>query len=429
MFNRNLQLIDVLLIYTFTFCFIIFLITNYKKAVITLSVFAVSLLFVKINLFSLGLVYYVLGLVAIIIGLYRFGLKKFIGNPLTWCLFLPFLSKLATMFFANHYIPSTLLKTVVIYLMPVILYLSLNRKMDIKYYVKCMKWYLLITVPYCFYEELTSSNPIMAWCAQHPDLFGWMTNRIEGTNLRFGLRRCQSLFGGEAAFASVCIYFFFIIRKYQSNNYFEKKVFLLLTIAIPFCILFTGTRSAIIAFLIACIGLLSLKRVKKNWYYYAIALVVAFFMSSYLTTIYESIISSSTSDITGSNAEMRERQWEIGFYYLAQKPYFGNGMGFTSSLMANDEPGLLGAESMWLPLMMDQGIFGVISIIASYIIVIIVILRKKMYSVLWLILSFLTFKTVTSVVGVSENYVVLVAVFLMRYKELQKKSTTHLSLT
>ena len=418
----------MLIIYLFIISFLFFLFFSYKKAVITLCVFAISLAFVKAKIGSFGSVYNVLAFAAILIGLYRYGLARIIKNPLSWCLLLPFISYLTTMLVYNRVLPSYLLRISITYLMPVILYYTLQKPNDFRYYVKCIKWYLVIIVLYCFFEEITQSNPIMEWCAKHQDMFSWMTVRIENMSLRFGLRRSQSLFGGEAAFASVCIYYFIVLRKYNyiKNNIDNKFSFFFLTIAIPFCILFTGTRSAMLSFLIACISLLSFKRFRKYWYYYALAGIVIIFISPYLSSIYDSIVNSSNSEIKGSNEEMRMGQWEIAIYYLNQNFSWGNGIGFTSTLLEADEKGLYGAEGMWLPIMMDRGIFGVISTLASYLIVLVILLKKKMYSEIWLILSFLAFKTITSVVGVSENYVVLIVVFLMRYMEIMYAPTNRL---
>ena len=400
------------------------MISGYKKAVIALSVFAVSLAFIHTKINALNTVFNLLGFIAIIIGMYRYGFSKIIKNPLSWCLLLPLLSYFTTMYVYHKFIPSYLLRTAVTYLIPVILYLTLQTKNDIRYYIKCIKWYLLVIIIYCFYEELTQSNPLMGYCANNSDMFGWMTSRIESGTMRFGLRRSQSLFGSEAAFGAVCIYYFFVIRTYRfdKDKTNDKFLFFFFTFAIPFCILFTGTRSAMFSFLVACIGLVSFKRIKRNWYYYVAASIIVLFLFPYLSSIYDSIINSSTSEIGGSSEEMREGQWEIALYYLNQKPYFGNGIGFTSSLLAADEKGLYGAEGMWLPIMMDRGLFGVVSTLFSYLIVFIVLIKKKMYSAIWVIISFLAFKTITTVVGVSENYAVLVAVFLMRYKEIQKAS-------
>lgn len=421
----------MLIIYLFIISFLFFLFFSYKKAVITLCVFAVSLAFVKAKLGPLGSVYNVLGTVAIIIGLFKYGLPRFSKNPLSWCFILPFLSYLTTMLIYNRVLPSYLLRNVVTYLMPVLLYFTLQKPNDFRYYVKCMKWYLIIIVIYCFFEEITQSNPIMGWCTRHPDLFSWMTMRIETNIIRFGFRRTQSLFGSEASFACVCMFYFYIIRKYQYNRQLTNGnfIFSFLTFAIPCCILFTGARSAMVSFLIMCIGLVSFNRFKRFWYYYAAAGLIIIILFPYFNSIYDSIINSSNSSIGGSNEEMRQGQWEIALYYLSQNPEWGNGIGFTAELMEADEKGLFGAEGMWLTIMIDRGIFGVISTLASYLIIFIFLIKKKMYSELWIFISFLFFKTVTSVVGVSENYVVLVAVFLMRYKELQKKSTSHYSLT
>ena len=116
----------------------------------------------------------------------------------------------------------------------------------------------------------------------------------------------------------------------------------------------------------------------------------------------------------------RNIQWEVAIYYMNQNYWLGNGIGFCSSLLEADEAGLVGAEGMWLPIMMDRGMFGVISVLMGYVITAIYLYRRKLFTIMWVLLSFLVLKTLTTVVGVEPTYYLLIIVFLIRYNEIMK---------
>ena len=138
-------------------------------------------------------------------------------------------------------------------------------------------------------------------------------------------------------------------------------------------------------------------------------------MGSYFISVYDSIFVDT--EIGGSSSEMREGQWEIAFYYLMNDFWVGNGFTFTSLLLSQDEAGLFGAEGMWLPIIMDRGIIGVISILLAFIIGLFEIIKRKHYRLIWLWVSFLVLKTITTGVGIEPTYYAVILVVLFRYYE------------
>lgn len=391
---------------------------DFKKGVIIIALFSVTLNFFNFPLKALQTVYLVSAFFAVLIGFYHYQLR-IVKHPLFWCVLLPLISLNATMVYYGKFSLGYNFNAIVQYVFPVVLYYSIRKKSDITFYLKCMTGYLVVIVLYCFMEEIIQYNPVMAWCSQYSENFQWMTSRIKDVSFRFGFKRAQSLFSGEAAFAAVCIYYLFIILFLRIED--SKKIKWIhnaLIFTIPICILFTGTRSAILALTISLIGFVSFKSFKRNYLIIGLGIIGVLVAMPYLTQIINSIIDSNKATI-GSSEDMRIGQWEIAFYYLSQNSIIGNGIGFTGALLRGNEEGLFGAEGMWLPILMDRGFIGFISVLSAYVLTILILIRKKMYAIIWVVISFLVFKTITTVVGVGEGYYLLIVVFLMRYKEME----------
>lgn len=396
---------------------LIFLFVDYRKAVIFVAVFAINLGFFKFSI--LGSIWDFIAFVAIIIFIVQYDGLKILKHPLSWCLVLPFISVCLSM---RDFTPRYILEVITQYIFPVVLFYAIKSEKHIHFYVNCMVVLLTMSVLYCFYEEITNSNPIMEWCYRHNESFAWMTSRIQDIRMRFGFKRSLSFFCGEAAFAAVCIYYWYILLMLRNNKelYIDSLVTTLLFV-LPFCVLLTGTRSAIIAFTIISMSLLSWKSVKNNKILYLIFICAVVLLTPYLSQIYDAIFNSNQYAI-GSSEDMREGQWEIAMFYMSKNLWFGNGLGFHTQLLESNISGIYGLEGMWLPIMINRGLFGVISVMAGYVIALIYLIVQKQYSLIWVVLSFLAFKTVTTVVGVEQTYYLLIVVFLLRYYDVREKT-------
>lgn len=198
----------------------------------------------------------------------------------------------------------------------------------------------------------------------------------------------------------------------------------LLILFLPLCVFLTGTRSIILCFLLAVMTLLTPSTIRKyRTTFILTAIILCVFLSSYFISIYDSIFVDT--EIGGSSSDMREGQWEIAFYYMMNDFWVGNGFTFTSSLLNNDEAGLFGAEGMWLPIIMDRGMIGVISVALAFIIGLSEIIKRKYYRLIWLWVSFLVLKTITTGVGIEPTYYAVILVVLFRYNEFKKLENLH----
>lgn len=400
--------------------FVVLFMRSYNKATILVAALACLLSVFKDPLALVSNLYLTLSLVALVIGIFKYG-KQLQQAPFLSCIIPVLISYVCTMSVHGLYLKQFLL-ILAQYSFPCILYCVINSQERIDYYVKCTSILLLFAIAYSLLEESISANPIMHWCENNMDSFTWLIDRTE---FRFGVKRAQSFFADVAAFGMSCAYGFIVLFTLMRDN---AKVMLkgwrkILTLILPIFVFFTGTRSIIMCFLVTCISLLTPQTIKKyRFQLFVIAIILVLFMGNYFSSVYDSIFVDST-ELGGSSSDMREGQWDIAFFYMAQDFWFGNGIYFTGNLLNNGgEAGLFGAEGMWLPIMMDRGMIGVICTLAAFIIGLVVIIRARQYRQIWIWISFLLMKTITTGVGIEVTYYEVIFIVLLRYYEFQKSS-------
>lgn len=361
-------------------------------------------------------VYLVLSLLIVLLGVKKYG-KSLKKAPFIWCIVPVFVSYVVTMFAHGVFLKQYLI-IIAQYLFPCVLYLIINSRAKVNLFVKYASAFMILVTVYCFIEEIISSNPFISWCEDRADSFTFFSNK---TDERFGFKRAQSIFASPTGLGIMCSYLFVTLFIFLRNNEQQMRVVWrkALLIFMPICVFFTGTRSIILCFLLAVMTLLTPSTIRKyRTTFISTAIILCVFLSSYFISIYDSIFVDT--EIGGSSSEMREGQWEIAFYYMMNDFWVGNGFTFTSSLLNNDEAGLFGAEGMWLPIIMDRGMIGVISVALAFIIGLSEIIKRKYYRLIWLWISFLVLKTITTGVGIEPTYYTVILVVLFRYYEFKK---------
>lgn len=393
--------------------FLVFLLCKFEKTAIMAAALACWLTFFKDPLTLVENMYLALSLLVILWGIKKFG-KSLTKAPFIWCIVPVFVSYVVTMAAHGVFLKQYLI-IIAQYLFPCVLYLIMNNRTKVNLFVKYASAFMIVATVYCFIEEIISSNPFISWCENHESSFTFFSNKTEE---RFGFKRAQSIFATPTGLGMMCTYLFvvlFIFLQYNEQlmrGTWRKALLLFL----PICVFFTGTRSTILCFLLALMTLLTPSTIKKyRTTFILIGIILCAFMGSYFISVYDSIFVDT--EIGGSSSEMREGQWEIAFYYLMNDFWVGNGFTFTSSLLSQDEAGLFGAEGMWLPIIMDRGIIGVISILLAFIIGLFEIIKRKHYRLIWLWVSFLVLKTITTGVGIEPTYYAVILVVLFRYYE------------
>ena len=401
--------------------FFVFLLRKFENTAIMVAAMACWLTFFRDPLNLVNNVYLVLSLLIVLLGVKKYG-KSLKKAPFIWCIVPVFVSYVVTMFAHGVFLKQYLI-IIAQYLFPCVLYLIINSRAKVNLFVKYASAFMILVTVYCFIEEIISSNPFISWCEDRADSFTFFSNK---TDERFGFKRAQSIFASPTGLGIMCSYLFVTLFIFLRNNEQQMRVVWrkALLIFMPICVFFTGTRSIILCFLLAVMTLLTPSTIRKyRTTFISTAIILCVFLSSYFISIYDSIFVDT--EIGGSSSDMREGQWEIAFYYMMNDFWVGNGFTFTSSLLNNDEAGLFGAEGMWLPIIMDRGMIGVISVALAFIIGLSEIIKRKYYRLIWLWVSFLVLKTITTGVGIEPTYYAVILVVLFRYNEFKKLENLH----
>lgn len=198
------------------------------------------------------------------------------------------------------------------------------------------------------------------------------------------------------------------------NNYKWVNIVIPLLVA---TVLFTGARSAIAGCLISLLAFVNMKKMKYLIIPVATVVALTLIFHDYVLQVYNSFV--DTDSVGGSNTDMRNTQLEISMYYFFHSPWIGNGLAYTwEHVKVFHAQEILGAESLWFPIMIDQGIFGIFSHLYYIILVLIYVINGGGKSVISTIIGLLVFNTMSSIPEFNITYL---AIFVIPLIELQKR--------
>lgn len=255
---------------------------------------------------------------------------------------------------------------------------------------------------YSLFETITRTNPFIKF-VNNLNLY---SNDYFITEIRYGLKRSQSIFSMHTTNGGISLILSTILlyAKQQSIIYFSRFKTLIIYLLIA-TIFFTGSRAAIIGCFISLFMLISKETLKgkKNFFVFTCILLLSTLLYNYLNAIYLSF--TDTQNVVGSNSDMRTTQFELALLFLNKNFWFGNGLAYTWEYVLYYYDELLGAESLWIPIMIDQGIIGVISYVILIINCIVFAYKNNQGRLLFFILGFFVFNTLSSIPNVSYIYV------------------------
>jgi len=249
---------------------------------------------------------------------------------------------------------------------------SLRKRKTSLFYLRAM--YLFF--PYgciCIFEKVMVYNPVMEFesslIQDNTKIISFFYSNVD----RLGMGRIQSFtvhaitYGGLLAILLVS--YFHVYLNYKA---WKKSIVVIIVVSHSFFlnIIFTNSRTPLVLFFIAFIGLLDIKN--KNLIRLisllgvAIVIVLVAF-NQYLSIYYENIISiwsaGAAERVGGSGFLQRMSQFLVAIELFKAHPIFGLGLGSIQDLFTANV-GILGAESVWLPIIIEQG-FGVLVVIYS----------------------------------------------------------------
>lgn len=301
-------------------------------------------------------------------------------------------------------------------------------RQDLYFFTKCILIVFCIVFSYGIFEYMTNSNPILEIIYAHiPSEYADDKLYISdlGDINRGGRARFQSLFYITILYGVCSILFaFYIITVFKMQKEFilKKKYLLLLLILSLFACYLCNSKTPVIAIPIIFLPYL----LKNKFSIFTLIVLIIFinpdFFNSFLGNIIDLDSLNVNNDVSdGSSAAMRIRQLNIAINAFMNAPVCGNGLKYSSylsSTVAGAE--LLGAESCWFKLLIEQGTFGLIAFVY-----IICVFLKKGYEIskyegkilLFFALGFFVIVSITDI-GYSLFYVLFIAM----YKILKNKN-------
>ena len=296
--------------------------------------------------------------------------------PLTFCSLLSIASYfLSTYFSQSPHWPFTIIKCIKYFGLPLCFYyyIAISWKLKgMQYFIKYMFLFSIFLVLYAFIELIIGTSPIVNFINEHN---GTGYNLDE--TFRFGIKRIQTVFTHATTLGYFSVVFISFLLLFidknicQSLNIKQSHYWIVITGLIVTTFL-SGTRSALIPLAFIFIYYLRSKIFKLKYLivYAFLFCLILFFAKTYGGDYFDSIINSilNLNDTSiGSTTDMRDRQIEITFLYWSLAPIVGHGSGYTFETVTVMNPDMFGAESIWMPLLIDNGILGVIAYIVCYI--------------------------------------------------------------
>lgn len=411
--------------------FSILLIYNYRKWVVIFTAIQPALFF-----FSLWNQSLTVWLTILIILVYPFKFHKIFKGINTFPFTIPLLavglSMFATDFFAENmykHTPTTIIsigsKCILIFI-----FWRIYRSSPTKTLSCFIKSSFIITAIICLYsliETITLTNPYISWVIDNNIYIG-ETKFIN--EIRYGLKRSQSIFPMHTTLAGFCISVSCFLYIAYKKKYIKNNALSLCTIVLTFlCAFFTGARSGIIGILFCFLFILLHKKVNIKHLIPFFALAIIFFLitEDYLNAIIDSF--TDTESTSGSNTDMRKEQFAISLLFFEKAPIWGNGFNFATTVGNQIYPDLYGAESLWFHIMINHGIVGIISYLLVYLYAIIYTIKQKRPILIFYILGFLSIQTLSSVPGIEVTYLFIYLFVTNEILKTKNNYATHINRT
>lgn len=316
--------------------------------------------------------------------------------------------------FMINRIPSTVIS---ILLYSYIYFQCLRNIRDVKLAAAVYMLFSLFLVGNGMLELFTHKCPVDDWIRSMPFIdkeHAWDTDFDE---LRFGLPRIKSFMPFSITYGVACA-ILLSLPFYLVFENFRKS--LLMRLLVPMSLVFlligvitSASRSPILGIVVLLSYLFLDKELFKRYKtkILLLLLLIAVFMWPFIYDNIMSILNPKAADaIGGSSMDMRIGQYSIAFDYMMQSPLFGLGKEtqITDILF-------FGGESIWLPLMINNGILGVFGYIYLYYAI---VKNTKVSGSRYLHIvtaSWLVMNTATSLMGLGDATYLTLYMLLYRY--------------
>lgn len=386
----------------FALAIIFCLIRSFQKTFVFVIVCSIWLMHFQSGL-SGGLTFYsIISLASFIVFLTKE--RNVFRNMLSFPLWLPFIAT-AFSFLCTNYIvgPPHTPRTISIFF-PIMLNLYVSWVLIKRHPRQMTMHFIIISLIYgsfiAFYnmiELALQSNPLVELFVKS-ELYNTEGKILEA--YRYGIKRVQSIFLMHTTNGCACTLLFVTLLYAYINTDMLKRYKNLTIVVLPLLflsVLFTGARSCIIGMFVCSLCVLNKRYMTVRYTIPLLLLCFAtwFLANDYTSEVYNSIVNSDKAHL-GSSESMRQGQLDLSLYFMFQSPWLGNGIGYTWNYVhENYQNEILGAESLWFPIMIDRGLLGVMAM-ALYWLYLLAISFKHNRKILFFVLGILLMNSMSS---------------------------------
>lgn len=313
-----------------------------------------------------------------------------------------------------HTLPVAAMNSLFYFAYPYVVWRLIRTREDLVFILKSLLVFALVVGAYALVEASANRN----FYSEFANNYGLVAGLLGGEDLgeRFGLPRCNSVLPYSSALAMFSGTIWFIVAYMKVNEIsFNKRIELFLLFVMPFCVLLGGTRSQMVFTAICMFPFLLYSRFwRSNVSRVAVVIifVVMLFFSDYIFWIIDSIIHSDQARM-GSSTELRQKQFDICYKYFVKNPIWGYGRNYIWEYVRAENPGLMGAESVWFQIMVDYGSVGC----ALYVALVGACVKwVSRYSLVFISfpLAFIVGKTLSIVIGVELSFLLIICIILVK---------------
>lgn len=297
----------------------------------------------------------------------------------------------------------------------------LETKEDFELLYKYITVMIFASCVYGLVEYAIQSNPLTLYEAtliqdETRSFIGLYTNMDRGYRIKSIFEHSIGA-GINWSMYAVFTMWLWINSAIERRKRFPKLAIITAFMCIP-CIILTKMRSPLLFFAIFCLSLVDFK--KKRFYSLVVLGIVAVIVLMPLfienINIFMSFFDSNAqAEIGGSSIETRVSQFTAAFDVVKMSPVFGLGNKFANVLPRSAYAMLYGMESIWLLVIVQYGLVGVIVYLfyAAWSLLYVPI-KYKSLPIFFLTLAYWVTYTATSVPGLKMHLFYLIVFYFVK---------------
>ena len=235
--------------------------------------------------------------------------------------------------------------------------------------------------------------------------------------IRYGMVRARSFFGLHITFGFFCLMYLYLLMVYSekkwefiTNDKLLKSSIILLVMGI----VMGNSKTSYIGLMILFFSIYSVGKIFNPTVIVSLiigCLIIVLFFPDYLNNYIGLFDSDIAEEGGGSTIEGRQNQFKVAQAMFEMNPVFGNGPGSVGLLKDHGFGDILGAESSWMQILPERGLFGAMMYVFTY--VYLFIKNKPIWGskkIFFFLLSLFVMETATGILDIAIWGTILIVV-------------------